>query len=57
MIWLPRPALALERRQSPWSAQARRTNLALRLPGRTRILVRSIPLGDAGACFRLLEDE
>lgn len=57
MIWLLRPALALEGRQSPWSAQARRTNLALRLPGRTRILVRSIPLGDAGACFRLLEDE
>ena len=57
MIWLPRPALALEDRQNPWSALAQRTNLTLRLPGRVRIRVRSIPIRDAEACLQLLEYE
>ena len=57
MIWLPRPALALEDRQNPWSTLAQRTNLTLRLPGRVRIRVRSIPIRDAEACLQLLEYE
>lgn len=57
MIWLPRPALALRGQQSPWSAQAGRTHLVLHLPGRVRIKVRSIPVREAAACFRLLEEK
>lgn len=49
------PQVSLSLVQSPWATSAQRANLSFCLPGKLRIKVRSIPLGDALACVRMLE--
>ena len=43
--------------QSPWAANVRRTTLTLIFPGQVRLKVRSIPLAEANAVVRFLEQE
>lgn len=51
------PDLCLMGFQSPWAANVRRTNLTLIFPGQVRLKVRSIPLAEANAVVRFLEQE
>ena len=51
------PDLCLMGFQSPWAANVRRTNLTLIFPGQVRLRVRSIPLAEANAVVRFLEQE
>ena len=51
------PDLCLMGFQSPWAANVRRTNSTLIFPGQVRLKVRSIPLAEANAVVRFLEQE
>ena len=51
------PDLCLMGFQSPWAANVRRTTLTLIFPGQVRLKVRSIPLAEANAVVRFLEQE
>ena len=49
------PDVCLSALQSPWAANADRTNLTLTFPGRVRLKVRSVPTRDAEKFFSFME--